>query len=286
MKKRIVWLLTAALCTSGATLAACGQQQSKPDDAAATTAVEQPKKEVDPSEKFVGDWKLACLETRGVTVTGDYSQMLGTDAENSLKINEDGTGTLKFGEHSGDITWKLADDDNNTIVLTPKAQEDSQSGTDATGQPSTLNVTYDADKKTLGLTMSDDEFQGTMVFSTDGTVEGLPTADISKATAVKSKDAIVGDWKVCAVGMNGALMSGDPESLAVIFGSSFDASLSIAADGTIKMGEDATGTLEEGEDGVVLKDTYTTMLLKTLDDKLVLDLSEIMGAEMFILYTK
>lgn len=276
MKKQLTMLLAAALCASSITLGACGSPAPADNSAKteATTTDEKKEEAVDPAEKFVGDWKLAYIEVNGVTMAGDLSQMFGDTEIPTLAIDKNGTGSMALNDDEGTLTWKLVDDNSISIVM------------DNSEEKKEIPVTYDEQKATLSLTMEDDSMSGTLFFTADGTSKDVVAIDISQAKDITSADEIAGEWKMSGAGMNGMFMYGDAETIASISGGDFDPALSITADGKITLnGSTLDITIDEngasvGVEGVSL------ISLKTYEDKLVMDISSVMGSPFFVLYSK
>lgn len=276
MKKQLTMLLAAALCASSITLGACGSPAPADNSAKteATTTDEKKEEAVDPAEKFAGDWKLAYMEVNGVTMAGNLSQMFGDEQIPTLSIDKNGTGSMVLNDDAGTLTWKLVDD--NSISIAMDESEDKKE----------IPVTYDEQKAALSLTMEDDSMSGTLFFTADGTSKDVAAIDISQAKDIASVDEIAGDWKMSGAGMDGMFMYGDADTIASISGGGFDPALSITADGKITVnGSTLDITIDEngasvGAEGVSL------ISLKMLDDKLVMDISSVMGSPFFVLYSK
>ena len=73
MKKRIQVVLVALVCAFAIALVGCGGNGTAGESKSGgegKTAVQ-----IDPSEKFIGTWKLAALKTQGVTMVGDFASV-------------------------------------------------------------------------------------------------------------------------------------------------------------------------------------------------------------------
>ncbi len=236
----------------------------------------------DPKEQFVGEWKLASMSTNGVTVTGDFSMMMGSADGASLTLQKDGTGTMAMGEDSGELTWELKGDD--AITLTPKKDESSDSA------PTTLDATYDKTNKAIVLEMKDETMTAALTFTADGKSKEAAEYDVSQAKDVTSLDQIAGDWKMCGVHMAGALVLGDASAMESMGLTGFDTSMSIAADGTMKSENSSSGDkIAVNDKGATITSELGTVTFKLLGDKnLLMDLSEAFGqgSELYVIFAK
>lgn len=280
MRKQLTMLLAAALCASSIALGGCGQTSASTSDATSTSEASAEKEEAsksesaDPSEKFLGNWVFACAETQGITIAGDMSELMGTDKSLSIGINKDGTGTVYISaEDSGDVTWKLIDDD--TLNLIPQYE----------GATETLTLTYDEKYDALNCTMNDEDFNGTLIFTADGTYKGAETLDIDQAKDATSLNNLVGTWNLYGMSMGGMVMLGSPDDLAAMSGDSFDTKLTIDADGTATT-NDEKGSITIGKDGAVFSLDDQSIPVKLLDDYLVLDMGAFAETSFFMVYSK
>ena len=266
MSKRLALLWATLLCVCGLTLAACGGT-SKSGDAGASggAAAEKP---ADPSEKFLGEWKLAAIQTEGITVVGDFSIMMDTDAGVSLTLEKDGTGAMAFDDESGTLSWKLVDDNSIELTIAEEGEQDDDAPI-TVGE--TVKVTYE--DGVLSLPMDDDDMQGTLLFSADGTVKKYPEIDTSTATEITSRNALVGEWKLTGMNFSGASMYGDADSIAAIVGESTDPTIVVPKEGPVTlMGDEAE--LSVSGSGATVSVAGTSVPIKALGDDIIVDLSE------------
>ena len=312
MKKHLGIILAALLCAGCLGLAACGgsSSQGQSDEGsgaesapAATSEAVAPEADTssaaepaapaaeadtstspepaapaaaagDPSEKFVGSWKLAAASTQGVTVTGDFNQIdLSIGA---LELAADGTGTVNLNGENISFAWKPAGD--NAIEIVKGAAEE-----DASDMPA-AQILCD-EHGALVIPLEGEDFEGTMTYTKDGKLEGAKTISAEGAKPVTSIDGLAGTWVMSGISMGGASMTGEPEALAAIGGYD-DPTLVFNEDGTAALcGNDAAW--KEGDEGIVLADATVEYPVKSLgDNEIVLDLSSITNMEFLLLFTK
>lgn len=85
MKKRLMAMLMVMMMIA---LAACGKK----------------------TDKFVGLWKAATVETGGVSVDfEEYAKQLGQDITMTIDVKEDNTLTMSIMEETADGTWEAKD---------------------------------------------------------------------------------------------------------------------------------------------------------------------------------
>ena len=280
MKKTIAKRMAAALFTGCLALSACGgaASSSQASSSAKTEAVK-----ADPSEKFIGEWKLAGMESQGVTMTGDLSAVLGDDSESSaetlLTVKDDGTGKLVFASEGGDFTWKQKNDDAITIEV--KNNDDSTT--------TSMDITFEDDS--LQLEMKDEEMSGTLIFTADGKSDKFKEITVDKATAIKSESELLGSWKLSGMNMMGMSVYGDVSALAEMSGQAgTDTSVTFESGGKCTlMGQECTWAI--GSDGATIDLSGVTIPVKALDKDLTLDLGSLLGAigsdmKMVYLYSK
>ena len=267
MKVTVSKLMVTLLSAGCLALAACGggsadTTSSGGETAKTTEVVETPA--ADPSEKFIGDWKLAGVISQGITMTGDLSAMFESEETSALSIKSDGTGTLTFADDSNDITWKQKDDDTLTISIADA--ED----------PFAATIELKSKDDELFLEMSNDEFSGTLIFTADGTTKNAKEISFAEGSDITSEDELLGTWNLTGVRMMGASMYGDASDLSVLAGSE-DASITFEAGGTCTMfGGEATWTV--GADGAAIESLGISMPVKSIGDDIMLDVSELMSA--------
>ena len=265
MKKRLTLLVSALLCAFALVLTACGGGAAE---------------KVDPSAKFIGSWKLAAAEVQGVTVAGDIGMIVdGAEDGIYLNISEGGTCTLTAGEETADAKWELTDD--NTITLTVTKSEDSDSQIVSENKPAPIKYKDGA----LVLEVENDDMSGAMIFTADGTWEGATIVASDSLKEISDSKDLVGEWKLVGVTMQGICMYGSAEDLSAFVPSGNDTSLTINEDGSAKaMGQDVKWAIEDG--AAKLDVTGTKLPLRAYDGGIALDMSDVYGTELLLLYSK
>lgn len=297
MKKRIQVVLVALVCAFTIALVGCGGNGTAGESNSGgegETAVQ-----IDPSEKFIGTWKLAALKTQGVTMVGDFASVFdipGMASESidaseidrsqgivSVTIAQGGTGSMSYFGETVNFTWELSDDE--TLVASLEQTESSDTDESALADTNTLSFVYQ--NGALVATLPMDEQEATMTFTADGTLADLQAIDLSKATAVTSADQLTGTWQMSAMCMMGMTAYADPASLAQIYGggTDVDVSLTFGDDGLVNfMGSDATLVVDD--EGAKIDMTYLQFPIKQIDDMLIVDTVGLFGADMAFCYTK
>lgn len=221
-------------------------------------------------EKFAGEWKLAKAESRGVTISGNFSSMFGSEAGMSISLGAGGAGSMAFDGNTPDVTWELTGDDS--IVIKPiEGKSDDV--------VPTMAATYDKADDAIVVDLHTDDFEGTVTFSRDGTLKSMPDLDLGAATAITSADQVAGTWSICGVRMSGAVVRGDSAAVSQMMGGSYDPTLIVNADGTVVLngGESDGARLVVDENGAAIDDGTFAMPVKMLGKNLVLDMTELMG---------
>lgn len=256
--KRFASIVCAA--TLSIALAACGSggggdEKATTDDSGTTTEqteVVEEKEPEKPEEKFLGTWIAGGMETQGMIMVGDLSEM-GVHA--SLEVNEGGTGVVKFSgeeveeEESKDVTWELTDD--NTITLTSKIDD---------GSESKFKVEYKDEYVVLTNLEEEDDNAYTMYMSQDGTIKGYPIIDVSGAKAVTDESKILGTWKVESMVYSGFTVYGD---LTSFYGETTAAELGDNVEVTFNQ----DGTAEFATEDYVWKKTDDVIVLDGADSE-------------------
>lgn len=273
MKKYLALLCATMLAVCCLALAACGGGNAS---SAASGSGSAASSSAAPEVSLVGDWKLAGLETQGVTMAGDMSAAFGSDVGMTLSFADGGKGTATFNGEAAEFTWeKTADGATVTIASGGEALEG------VTGGSSTLNVTLE--DGVLSLVMSDETMTGTMLFTQDGVLPGMVEISVAKATPITDEGMLTGDWKLAGMSMMGMNMYGDSASIAAVAGSS-DTSISFSADGTCKM-SGADATYKVSAEGAEITSSGLTMPVMALGENIILDMSG-MGIDMVMMYSK
>ena len=289
MKKYATTLLAAMLGLSMLGLPACGgsNEGSASGGAAEESAAEKEtpaEPEVDESEKFVGSWTLAAIESQGLTIVGDFTMFMEEDENMVIVLDKGGNGNMSFGDDSIDVSWELKSDDVVTLSVANDSDEADESETvDAIVAQETLDLTYEDGE--LVMEIDDEDFSGVMTFSADGTTKRYPELAPSAFMDLTSADGLAGAYGLSGVNVQGVTMYGEPEALAEITGESTDTSMTLNEDGTaVLLGYDVTW--EVGDDGgkIVLDESHV-IPMSAIGTGLVLDFSELYGSSMYMFYT-
>jgi hypothetical protein len=150
------------------------------------------------------------------------------------------------------------------------------------------------DEGVVSLVLENGGESATIYYSADGTIPSKPALDLSKATDVSAPADVIGDWKMSVIDYSGVNVYGDLVSFLKSTGTE-NAEEFV----TLSMKEDGTATLSGTTFGWSIKDGKTelvegdgsaigsTLALKKLDDKLVLQLSgELASMNMSFVYSK
>ena len=262
MKKFLVMICAAMLCVCCLGLAACGGGSSAASGSASASA----SSEAAPT--FPGEWKLAAVEYQGLTMAGDLSQVMGEDLNINMTIKDDGTGTLVYQGESADFAWTQKD--ASTITIAPT--DNSSESYDATLKDGALSMTAPVEGTEMNL-----------IFTADGTYAGATEIDLSKATAIKSVDELVGTWQLCGMTYMGASLYGDPATLASIAGES-DTSITFDKDGKVSlMGSEVSYTVDAN--GASISESGITLPIQNLNGDIAIDLSSV-GVDMVMVFSK
>lgn len=302
MRKRVKMMVAAAVCAVTMFVVGCGNADNKTvSDAPAAVEEATP---VDSKEKFVGEWKLAYIESDGVTVAGDLSglkELAGEDISIVVKLANEGTGSMSVGPNNTEVTWELVDDDNIKIKLLNDFGEEGNESK----EPPVIDATYGDGELRLDMSnasaddsegeegLAEGVTEGVMVLTPDGTSDKIQAVTLDDATKITSKDALVGDWNLCGIGMFGLYMYGDTENVSKVMGDESN-TVSFKSDDTCKF-FDADGTYKVGNDGAVVSvqemgDEGVPVL--ALGDDIVVDMSTFFGAlfgsdkPLFMVYSK
>ena len=276
MKKQLTMLMSALLCASALVLPACGGSSGSAGGGAAA------EEKVDPKAKFIGTWTLAGAKIHGITMAGNIGLFLdGADEGINLTISEDGKCTLKAGENTVDATWELADD--NTINMIHEKKDDAEETTEVLGDKESVPVVYNDGY--ISIEIEDEENPGSMIFTQDGTWAEAKVVTAETATEVADSAALVGEWKLVGVTMQGVCMYGSAEDLSSVIPTDADTSITINEDGSAKaMGQDVKWAIEDGK--ASLDAAGTALPLKGYDGGIALDMTDFYGVELLLLYSK
>ena len=274
-------VLIAVLCMVLATsmLAACGGSSGSnsgsgaPEQEETAEPEEEPTEEADPSEKFIGSWKLAAAKSQGVVMSGDFSKLLEMDDEGMLTIDEGGTGKMKMGDEAADITWKM-NGDNAITIDSEKAEKP-------------IDIAYEDD--TLLMTIEEDDQEATAIFTHDGAYAEARTISMDGAEDITSEDELIGSWDMTGMAIMGISIYGETEDLTKMSGGE-DMSVTFEKGGVAKM-MDSECSWTVGSDGAEfsfggVSDEYSCPI-KKLGEDIIIDMSKIMGeGEIIILLSK
>lgn len=207
------------------------------------------------------------MEMDGTTVSGNITQILG--GTYVLEINADGTAALSEGDEAEKATWEFTRE--GVITITDSIND-------------TFDITYNDKDATVTLTIPG-EGGGTMVFANEKSTFKAPTARFADAQPIKDSKEVIGTWKLDAAAAQGVYIAGN---IAGLIGT--DMSFEFTEDGAAKMsyaGQSAEITYEIGSDGMTLiAIDGSTLEVRMLNGKLVLDMGDTMGAESVFLFAK
>lgn len=281
-KLRLFWVLM--LCACSLVLVACGGGAAGGGE----PSIDEPAVTVDPSEKFIRTWKVAGLESQGMTIVGDFSMMLGSEDGFVFDVKADGKGTAAFGDETADFTWELKDD--NTLHVNPSKTDEAEDESDVEESivSEGLDFTYQDDTLRATNESTDDEGNTTsftMILNESGVLPDAPVIDLEQATAITSEDQLLGDWTLSGLKMFGATMYGSSGDLAAIYGEDTDTSLSFK-DGAVNfMGSEYSYTI--GDEGAVIDMAgYYQLPVKQLGDMLIVDIGSLLGEGSVMAYSK
>ena len=199
-------------------------------------------------------------------MAGDFSQLLGNEANMTISLKEGGTGSAVVNDETQDITWKAENDSTVSMVA---------DGSTITG------VVEDGIMK---VEMQDSNFTGEMLLSKDGTVPAIKEITADGAQAITSEDALVGAWKLSGLNIAGMTAYGDAEQLAQLAGGA-DTSMTIEKGGTgTLMGETVEWSV--GADGAAVSMSGFEIPVMASGDEVMIDLSEAFGGTFIMLFSK
>ena len=311
MKKLLAMLCAAMLCACCVALAACGGSSgsasasaSGSGDASASASAsaesESAESAADPAQNFIGTWKLAGMKAQGLTIVGDLSGIAGSDISMDLTINEDGTGSMVFGDEPANFTWVQKADDTITATFEKQDTEASSSSESAEAAESDEAAESEAEENiesqlnepvdltladgVLSMVMDMDGEQAELLFTADGKLPGAKEISTQGATPITSEADLIGSWQMTGMNMMGMSAYGEGEALAAMSGGE-DISLTFEEGGKGTMsGEEITYKVDEN--GAVLESGGIELPIQKVDDGIVLDMGSVMGIELIALYTK
>lgn len=301
MKKYLAMICAAMLCICCLGLAACGGGGSSSAASSGNASGSAPTS-ASAAVDYTGDWKFAGMEanmgTGVITMVGDLDAIASAVGGNSdamafgLNLKADGTGAFVSGEETYDVTWT---DNGKGITLAPatdaSASAESESASASAASDEDLGVFGDSvdlayADGVLSLSMEQDGQAATIFFTKDGTLPGATEITAENAKPITSEADLVGDWKVSGMNMMGLSIYGDDDAIAAMMGSAgTNMSLKFEAGGKGSM-DDSEFTYTVGADGAKMDLGGQTLELKSLDGSLMMDMSELVGMPMIIVFSK
>lgn len=282
MKRRLTTALALSFALSVLPLAACSNKASTSEGAG---GAQESAAVVDPSEKFIGTWKMAAIDQDGIVIVGDFSSVFESEDGMLITINDDSTGEMAFNDDTASFAWELKDDDTITLkVDKTEGEEESEDEQAVVDDDGTVELDYlDG---SIAIRTEEEGKTGLLVFTADGTYKDYKVLSAENAEAITSKDFVIGDWNLAGMNFFGITMYGEAEALAEMVGEESDISASFAEDGTAKlMGQDVKWTMNDT--GVMLDfGSDYTVPLKAMDDKILIDMSEVIGMDMLMVFAK
>ena len=278
MKKKLLTVIHAiCVIMSTGMLAACGGGGGT-GDAGDGTGTAETQKDVDPAEKFTGDWKLAAAESQGVYMAGNFTELLELSDEGNgnvtLTVNADKTGVINLGDESAGFTWELKSDD--VMTITP------QTDTDKVGE--TADISYKKDA--LWLTIEQDEQEASLIYTKDGIFPDAKDFRLSDATPITSDKDLIGKWSLSGLKLMGIAMYGEGEALKNATNGT-DMYIDFKEDGKAEISNGSGGSWEVDSEGAAITysdsmGTHTLPVLK-LGDDIVVDSSELLNGNEYLM---
>ena len=278
MKKKLLTVILAiCVIMSTGMLAACGGGGGT-GDAGGSAGTAETQKDVDPAEKFTGDWKLAAAESQGVYMAGNFTELLELSDEGNgnvtLTVNADKTGVINLGDESAGFTWELKSDD--VMTITP------QTDTDKVGE--TADISYKEDA--LWLTIEQDEQEASLIYTKDGIFPDAKDFRLSDATPITSDKDLIGKWSLSGLKLMGIAMYGEGEALKNAANGT-DMYIDFKEDGKAEISNGSGGSWEVDSEGAAITysdsmGTHTLPVLK-LGDDIVVDSSELLNGNEYLM---
>ena len=253
---------SASASASASTSSASGSSASTSGSAASST------------DKFVGTWKIAAAEMEGVTMGGNFGDLIGAGSGSSsdIVINADGTGTLSFDENPSAFSWTAADADS--IYISPQ-------GTEASIQQ-TVQLTYK--DEALFMPFEQDGRQMTAIFTKDGNYAGAKQITLDGAQPITSESTLLGTWNLVGVNMGGVSMYGDAQSIASAMSGGVS-TITFKEGGALEMGS-GEGSWSVSADGATMTVTdvmgTNTIPIVMLGDEIAIDYTKVFQGQTFI----
>lgn len=278
-------ILLAICLMAGVVFTGCGDKEETTETTSSSSTVQSSsesksssssKSESKPKEKesVVGTWKLAAMESEGVTMGGNLSQILESEENPSLVINEDGTGTMTMNSDTFSFTWNENGDEG--IALNAEGAIN-----DETGNQTSLKLEDGA----VFMKFVQDEKEAYMIFTEDGTYDKAKVITMEGAEAITSQDDLLGRWTMSGMNMMGVSAYGDAEALSNMNGG-LETFVDFKEDGTVEM-NGQQGTWQVSGDGATMTSEDITGVhtypIKKTADGIVMDSSESFGGMEFII---
>lgn len=292
MRKHVAMLCAGMLFACCLALGACSGSSSasaaSSGSASTSASTEASASSASAEAAFAGTWKLAAAQSQGVTMAGDFGSIIGAEEGMALTIKEDGTGEFAMNGESGAITWTQKDADTITIEVPTAGSSASGASAASSSASAASSGTYAIDivakDGALFMDMTQDDFNGTAIFTSDGTFVGAKEISTAAMTPITSEDALIGSWTLSGMNMMGITMYGEAADLAAMAGGQ-DMSLSFEKAGKcVLMGSEATYTV--GTDGAVITEGETKVPVKALGNEIAIDMTDLIGMEMIMVFGK
>lgn len=273
-------LLLALACLP---LMACSASQSPSggDEAVAADSFEGAEENgtdvapsTDPAQKFVGTWKIAAVEQKGVTMGGNFGELLGVDENGDLVISDNGTGTMAMGEESAPLSWAPETEDSIYVTIQSEDGVSTQEATLVTLKDDALFFPYEQDGEKV-----------TLIYTSDGMYANARQISTEGTEAITSESELLGTWKTVGLNMGGISMYGEADRLEEAMGGG-ESSITFEEGGVAAMSS-GDGTWTVGANGATITSEgltgKTTCPITKRGDEIFIDYSEAFGGTEFIL---
>jgi hypothetical protein len=211
---------------------------------------------------------------QGLTMGGNFGQMLGVDNGFTMTINADGTGKMTFGDETTDLTW--AENDASSIYVTP------QSSSGAMKQEATLITLKDG---ALFMPYEQDGQQASIIFTHDGNYAGAKQISLADAKPITAEADLLGTWKLTGMNMGGISMYGDAKTMAAAMGG--EESWVTFKEGGVAEMSSGNGSWAVSSDGATITITditgTNTLPVLKLDNEIAIDYTAVFGGTEFIM---
>lgn len=229
---------------------------------------EEPK-----DDKVTGTWKLAAVESEGVIMGGNLSELLDLGDEGNIEVREDGTGTLKIEDKQVDFKW--SEDGDAAIVLNNDGQID---------QNAELNTTLTNKDGALFMAYVQEGKPASMIFTRDGKYDKAKQITMDGTKDITSEEELLGTWTMTGMNMMGISAYGDPDSLAEM-NNGMESFITFEEGGVAKMnGQD--GKWQIGDAGATLTSKGLTgdmtYPIKKQGEEIYIDMTGSFGDMVFI----